>query len=64
MFDTSEKFFLAATLVSFVLSVSLWFLSSKEQGLFVGLWVPSVMALGIFVQNAKKRRIAAQKRSA
>ena len=42
----SKALFLAAAGVSFLLSVSLWFLGSKEQGLFVGLWVPSILSLG------------------
>ena len=32
--------------VSFVLSVSLWFTGHHDQGIFVGLWVPSILALG------------------
>ncbi len=40
--------FLAAT-VSFVLSVSLWFSGNELQGIFVGLWVPSILALGAIV---------------
>ena len=32
-------------LVSFVLSVSLWFTGHHDQGIFVGLWVPSILAL-------------------
>ena len=39
---------LGAAFVSFLLSVSLWFGSSKEQGLFVGLWVPSIISLGVY----------------
>jgi hypothetical protein len=31
--------------VSFVLSVSLWFTGNREEGIFVGLWVPSILAL-------------------
>jgi hypothetical protein len=31
--------------VSFVLSVSLWFTGHHDQGIFVGLWVPSILAL-------------------
>ena len=38
--------FLAAAGASFVLSVSLWFSGDKERGQFVGLWVPSILALG------------------
>ena len=37
--------FLAA-FISFLLSVYLWFGGSKEQGLFVGIWVPSILSLG------------------
>lgn len=35
-----------AAFASFLLSVWLWFLVDREQGLFVGLWVPSILALG------------------
>ena len=38
--------YLAAAAASFLFSVFLWFNGSKEQGLFVGLWVPSILALG------------------
>ena len=37
---------LLGAFVSFVLSVSLWFTGNHEQGIFVGLWVPSILALG------------------
>ncbi len=40
--------FLAAA-VSFLLSVSLWFAGNELQGIFVGLWVPSILALGAIV---------------
>lgn len=38
-------FMLAAT-VSFLLSVSLFFTGSREQGIFVGIWVPSILSAG------------------
>ena len=37
---------LLAAFVSFVLSVVLWFGGDKQQGIFVGLWVPSILSLG------------------
>jgi hypothetical protein len=37
---------LLGAFVSFVLSVSLWFTDHHDQGIFVGLWVPSILALG------------------
>jgi hypothetical protein len=36
----------AAAFASFVVSVYLWFLVDKQAGLFVGLWVPSILSLG------------------
>lgn len=37
---------LVAAFLSFLLSVTLWFTGSHEQGLFVGLWVPSILSFG------------------
>ena len=45
---------IAAAGVSFLLSVSLWFTGHHDEGLFVGLWVPSILSLGTLVLvNAK-----------
>ena len=38
--------FLLAAFASFTFSVTLWFTGSREEGLFVGLWVPSILSLG------------------
>jgi hypothetical protein len=38
--------FLAASFVSFLLSVGLWFGGNELQGIFVGIWVPSILSLG------------------
>lgn len=43
-----------AALVSFALSVTLWFAGSQQQGIFVGLWVPSILALGAFATSAAR----------
>ena len=37
---------LLAAGISFVLSVALWFGGHELQGIFVGLWVPSILSLG------------------
>lgn len=42
---------LLASGLSFLLSVYLWFFVSKESGLFVGLWVPTILAFGIFMRG-------------
>ena len=36
----------AAALISFALSISLWFAGDREMGLFVGIWVPSILSAG------------------
>ena len=39
--------------VSFLYSVSLWFSGQKLEGIFVGIWVPSILAFSI---NIRQRR--------
>ena len=51
----SKNAILLAAFLSFVLSVSLWFFGSKDQGLFVGLWVPSILSFGAFYFSDWKR---------
>jgi len=43
---TSKAFFFAAAGISFALSVWLWFSGDRERGLFVGIWVPSILSAG------------------
>ena len=46
---TARSLFLAAAGLSFLLSIYLWFEIDREQGMFVGLWVPSILSLGAMV---------------
>ncbi len=39
---------LIAAFASFVFSISLWFSGHKPEGMFVGIWVPSILAFGAF----------------
>jgi hypothetical protein len=34
--------------------VSLWFTGHHDQGIFVGLWVPSILALGGLVHERSR----------
>lgn len=43
---TSKALFFAAAGISFALSVWLWFSGDRERGLFVGIWVPSILSAG------------------
>lgn len=38
-----------AAMISFLLSVYLWFTGSQEQGIFVGIWVPSILSFGALI---------------
>jgi len=42
----SKALFFAAAGISFALSIWLWFSGDRERGLFVGLWVPSILSAG------------------
>ena len=48
--------FLVAALASFLLSIVLWFTDHREEGVFVGLWVPSILAAGGFWIAAVRAR--------
>jgi hypothetical protein len=48
--------FLVAAGISFLLSIGLWFAGNREEGVFVGLWVPSILAAGAFWTTAVARR--------
>ena len=37
---------LVSAFASFLLSVTLWFTGHHEQGIYVGLWVPSILSFG------------------
>lgn len=47
---------LLAAFASFVLSVSLWFSGSELEGVFVGIWVPSIISLGAFLMPKQTER--------
>jgi hypothetical protein len=51
----SDYLLLTAAFLSFLLSVSLWFLVDHDAGAFVGLWVPSILAFGCYYKSLLKR---------
>ena len=59
MFTKADLFILTAAFLSFLFSVSLWFgffgTANKDAGLFVGLWVPSIMAVGNYFRSRTER---------
>ena len=48
MFKLSDFFILLAVAVSFAVSSYLWFNGFSEQGIFTAIWVPSILAFGIY----------------
>ena len=52
MLRKSDYIILLASFLSFLLSVSLWFSGQREEGMFVGIWVPSILAFGIYLRVA------------
>jgi len=53
--------FLFAALASFVASVSIYFaagddLTGRLNGIYVGVWVPSILALGAFLLSGSNRK--------
>ena len=49
VFSKPKILFMVAAFLSLVLSVTLWYTGSKDLGIFVGLWVPSILSLGTLV---------------
>ena len=47
---------LAAAFLSFLFSVSLWFYGQRDAGMFVGIWVPSILAFGAYMNAVTDRR--------
>ncbi len=60
MFKTSDYLILSAALLSFALSVSLWFgwfgSAQKDAGIFVGIWVPSILGFGTYFKTIAGRK--------
>ncbi len=49
--DAPVVLFLIAAFISFCFSIVLWFFVDKTSGIFVGIWVPSILALGALVRR-------------
>ena len=59
MFDKSDYLVLGAAFLSFLFSIALWFgvlgPNQKDAGIFVGLWVPSILTLGLYYKLRTQR---------
>lgn len=55
-FHRTKLAFMVAAFVALVLSVVVWFGVDREQGLFIGLWVPAIHSLGTLVLVGEEDR--------
>ncbi|MCC5942057.1 MAG: hypothetical protein JJU37_11005 [Balneolaceae bacterium] len=53
MLNTSDYFILSAAIISMILSIVLWFTIDQNAGLFVGIWVPSILGFGAYFKILK-----------
>jgi len=51
----SDYFILGAAFISFLLSVSLWFNGQQQEGLYVGIWVQSILDAGAYIKQIFKK---------
>ena len=54
MLKTSDYFIFASVFISLALSIFLWFSGSKQAGLFVGLWVPSLLGFASYLKTISR----------
>jgi asparagine N-glycosylation enzyme membrane subunit Stt3 len=55
VFHRSDAVFLVAAFLSFLFSVYLWFSGQRDEGMFVGIWVPSILSFATLTAQARKR---------
>ena len=53
-FHIIKLLFMTSAFAALALSVGLWFLGEREEGLFVGLWVPAIHSLGTLVLTGER----------
>lgn len=51
LFKPSDYFILFAALVSMGISIGFWFSGYKDEGVYIGIWVPSILGFGNYVKN-------------
>jgi len=55
-FTPSDALMLVAAFSSLIFSETLWFKGEKEAGIFVGLWVPSILGFAILLKLIKNQK--------
>jgi hypothetical protein len=55
-FTLSDKLLFISAILSLIFSEILYFQGSKEHAIFIGLWVPSILAFGIYLKLIQKKQ--------
>lgn len=53
-FTLGDKLLFLAALLSLIFSEVLYFNGHKEDGTFLGLWVPSILVFGVYLKLINK----------
>lgn len=53
---TSDYAVFLAALLALAASIYLWFSGQRDEGLFVGLWVPSILAFATYIRIITTRQ--------
>jgi len=49
-FTTTDKLLFLSAILSLIFSEILYFQGEKADGTFIGIWVPSILAFGIYLK--------------
>ena len=55
-FTLADKFLFIAALLSLIFSEVLYFQGNKEDATFIGIWVPSILAFGIYLKLISSKK--------
>lgn len=55
-FTLADKLLFVAAIISLIFAETLYFQGDKVDGIFVGLWVPTILAFGIYLKLINNKR--------
>lgn len=55
-FNLTDKLLFIAAILSLIYSEVLFFNGNSEQAIFIGLWVPSILSFGIYLNIINKKK--------
>ena len=50
-FSIADKLLMVAAFLSLIFSETLWFQGEHDAGIFIGIWVPSILGFGIYLKS-------------